>query len=168
MKTLSYIFGAFISGAIALHAQTNSAPPSWMSLMPQVAITNIATSVYGTHFDNNNKYGGGIVATYNFNAYAGTSIAADWAGDWKLFGGGLKLQYPVKWGAMTVTPFGLFFIQTPLSGASSDNGTLATAEGGGLNVSIYKKFSVGGGWVNRTSCGDFSGGSEFLSFTIRF
>jgi hypothetical protein len=163
------IIGCFaVACAETANGQTNAPPPSWISMMPAASVTNIATTVYGSHFDANNKYGGGALLTYNLNSYAGTSIAMDWAGSWKLFGGGLKLQYPFTWGQFTVTPMALMFIQTPLSGAGAQNGALATAEGGGFGVNVWKKLDVSFGWVNRTSCGDFSGGSEFLSFTWRF
>ncbi len=172
MKKLISLIAILISLVSAKAADTNAAPVS-NSLWDGLSITNIEAVVYGTHFDNNAKWGGGGLLLYKFNGYVSAGLGTDWAGQWRMFNGTLTLHK--SWNLtpkLSVTTYGLAAAGTSIGGAATDNGTLASGEGGGahFNYQINNKWNagIGGGYVLRQNCGDYSGGSEMVTFSVKY
>lgn len=169
-KPPKHLFFAIWLGLWAALAscQAAHANPTLDLLKPLATATNWSPTVYATHFDNNNALGGGLLVIYNFNDYVGAGLGADWAGNWRVFGGDLQIKKSfIIWNHI-VTPFAIAGVQSPVGGAGQDNGGLATVVGGGADIQIWNKLHIAGGWLNRTSCGTYSGGSEFISASWRF
>lgn len=144
---------------------------------PLLEATNWTVAPYLTYApDAPQKVGGGVLAVYNINNYVGGGLGLDWLGQFNLVSGNITLKLPIRVNDnLTLVPFLIGGIATPLGGAGEDNGNVATIEGGGLHLASTKRLlggTIGGGiaWVNWTGAGDYSGGHEqfFLSWRRSF
>jgi hypothetical protein len=106
----------------------------------EIGITNYSVDLYATYApsvpDGNAKFGGGIMALYNFNQNAGAGIGLDWLGQFSLVSGNLQLQAPFHLstilpvlknvpiiGTAVIDPFAIGGVGTPYSGNGHFNGS---------------------------------------------
>jgi hypothetical protein len=171
-KSKSILIGVALFAATVSYAQTNS-DVSQTFIDHALQSSNITGAVYGTYFNQNHAFGGGVMALYNINDYISAGLGSDYAGEWRMFSGTVTVHYHfVVTPKLSLTLYGLAAAGTSIGGAGSDNGALATGEGGGFhwNYQLSDKWSagLGAGYVQRQSCGDFSGGSEMGTLSIGF
>jgi hypothetical protein len=130
--------------------------------------TNYTAVGYMTHFDNNNRQGGGAMLLYNFNGFTGAGVGADWAGQWRLFTANLNVHYTYhlndNW---SITGYGIAAIGAT-SRAGGDTGSEASGYGAGAYLSHKGKYGIGGNYITRQNCGNFSGGSEAITIFKSF
>jgi hypothetical protein len=113
------------------------------------------------------KAGGGLLAIYNLNNYAGLGLGVDYLGQFSLVSANATLQYPThpltftgwSWATnLAVTPFALAGVGTPLSGA---NGSAASIEDAGGYIQFGHlwggEFNTGVAYGQWNNAGDYSG-----------
>lgn len=175
MKTMSKSFLALLLCVcgLSVKAQTNTPPQTGLDVFLEHALqsSNITGVVYGTYFNNNHAYGGGLMALYNIGDYVSAGLGSDYAGEWRLFSGTVTAHYSFNvTSKLSLTTYGLVAAGTSVGGAGTDNGTLATGEGGGVHFNYHFNDAwsagLGFGYVQRQNCGDFSGGSEMLTASL--
>lgn len=132
--------------------------------------TNYSFEPYGTYASHNAanaKWGGGILAVYNVNDYAGLGLGADYLGQFSLVSANLSLKVPThpltftgwSWATnLVVTPFVLAGVGTPLSGSPSSATTIEDA-GGYIQLGHLwgGQFNIGGCYGQWNNAGDYSG-----------
>jgi hypothetical protein len=136
-----------------------------------LSASNYTAAIYGTYFNDNHQYGGGFMFMYNINDYISAGLGSDYAGQWRMFSGTVNVHCtkPIN-DKLSFTGYGIVAAGTSVGGAGSDNGSLATGEGGGIYGSY--KFSdtfslhLGGGYIQRQNCGTYSGGSEMVTLAF--
>lgn len=158
LKTFLSIGAALI--AFAVNAQTNQ-PPMTDTNAPA------STNMFGEHvgkvvdflsmtgsnwsvipfaiYSEDTKGGGvGLAAMYSMTDFAGAFLRLDYLeGDIFMPSGNFQLQIPVKLaGKVTVVPFVLGGIATPLSGRGDDNGDPIGIFGMGMGLKVSRKVSV--------------------------
>lgn len=152
-------------------ANTNAVTDASQFLNELKSATNYTLVPYGTYFNSNHKLGGGAMLLYNFNGYVGAGLGTDWAGEWRSFSGTVNAHYTLDVTTnFSATLYGVAAAGSSIGGAGTDNGSLATGEGGGfnLNYQFTPKLNAGAGlgYITRQNCGDFSGGSEMVTVTL--
>lgn len=160
MKTLASIL-AGVMLAITVNAQTNLPPtppavttntvPSlpehvntWLNFLSNTG-TNWLVAPYIIYVsDDIDSYGGGIAAMYSLNQYALTGLRMDYVNDelW-MPSINVTLQLPIKVAnKITVAPFAISGLATPLGGRGDDNGDAVGIFGAGLAVQVSKKVGL--------------------------
>jgi hypothetical protein len=150
MKTLLIAASIFIS-TIVVEAQTNTTQvPNLLTnndtltqVYTALETSGILTSTnysidpyltYAPHAPQGNKIGGGILAIYNVNNYAGLALGVDYLGQFSLVSGNATLKLPINmstlisasWATnLTVSPFILGGVGAPLGGTSSSVAIIA-------------------------------------------
>jgi len=160
-KTAALLFALLL--AVAVNAQTNqppvppsvvvdtNLPPSlpehvstWLNFLSSTG-TNWLLSTYGVYVDDDvNSFGGGIAAMYSLNQYALTGLRMDYVNDelW-MPSINVTLQLPIKVAnKVTVAPFAISGLATPLGGRGDDNGDAVGIFGAGLAVQVSKKVGL--------------------------
>jgi hypothetical protein len=147
MKTvLSSILLAF---SLAAKAQTDTNNPftsgplvtglTWLG-----SASNIMGIAYGTMNDKADKFGGGVALAYKVSDFLAPTLRLDyWDGKVWMPSASLQLQSPITIGGkLTVIPFALSGIATPIAGKGTDNGTAVGIFGAGLAVRVSAKFDL--------------------------
>jgi len=177
-KIKSLLIGVALLAATVTHAQTppvptEPPPPSQLQSFLDHALqaSNITAVAYGTYFNNNHAFGGGVMALYNIGDYVSAGIGSDYAGEWRMFSGTVTAHYHFAvTPKLSLTLYGLAAAGTSVGGAGSDNGSLATGEGGGFHwtYQFNDQWSagLGAGYIQRQNCGAFSGGSEMMTLSV--
>ena len=162
--------------ATAQSPDTNAVAPGGLLATGELILkdlqsaTNYAVAPYLSYGLNNHKFGGGVLALYNFNNFIGAGIGADYLGQFSLVSGNVELKLPLRplaftgWSFATnivTTPFIYTGLGTPMSGAGGNNGGISTHIGGGLNMDVAKlwggEISLGGALITRSGAGDYNG-----------
>lgn len=161
MKKLLLTIGLAVSLVSVTKAQTNSSS-GFNSLLDHA--TNITGVAYGSYFLNNHRVGGGMLALYKLNNTFSIGAGADWAGMWRSVSGDVTINHTWMLNSkLSLDTYGIVAALTSLGGAGSDNGTFATAEGGGAQLryqfSNSLNIGIGSAYIQRQNCGDFSNGS---------
>ena len=157
----------------------------WGQAALSAAPTNLAVVPYATYAPSApHKWGGGILTLWNITPYLGAGMGMDYLGSFSLVSGDVEVQAPIQplsfLGSsltnFTLTPFALGLAGTPVGGAGSANGSLATAAvvGGSFDpftlfgssspTILGGKLALGGAYGNRFNAGDYSG--KFFNFFI--
>jgi len=163
MKKFLALFGVML--AITINAQTNTPPspppleavagtnvvPSlpeyvttWLNFLGTTS-TNWVVAPYAIYVDDDvNSFGGGIAAMYSVSQYALTGLRLDYVnGELWMPSVNLTLQLPLKVAdKVTVAPFAISGLATPLGGRGDDNGEAVGILGGGLAVRVTKNLGV--------------------------
>lgn len=181
MKT-KYILTALLAVSIGLtiQAQTSTPTSTVLAAVKSSGIlnsTNYAIEPYLTYAPklavSTAKVGGGVLAIYNLNSYVGAGLGVDYLGQFSLVSGNATLKLPVNVGKyinkytpitsawasnLTVTPFALGGIGTPLSGSPN---SISTIEDVGAYLEVGHlwggKFNVGACYGQWNNAGDYSG-----------
>lgn len=160
MKTLASIL-AGVMLAITVNAQTNLPPtppavttntvPSlpehvntWLNFLSNTA-TNWVVSPYAIYVDDEvNSIGGGVAALYEVSPYVLTGMRLDFFDDSVFMPSiGAQLQLPIKLAnKITVTPFVISGVATPLGGGIEQDTEAVVIVGGGVAASITKKIGL--------------------------
>lgn len=159
------------------YSQSNDVSSSLLDhFSPLLNATNWTVAPYATYAPNApTKFGGGVLVIYNVSDYVGAGLGVDWLGNLSMTSGNLSLRYPIHVGGVTATPFVLAALATPVGGAGTDNGGVATIQVAGF--AIATPFKVAGGnvgfgyaYANWTGAGDYSGGHHeaFLTWKKSF
>lgn len=168
--------------AVAVNAQTNT-PPSltltnevptlpehvttWLNFL-STTTTNWVVVPYAIYVDDDvNSFGGGIAAMYSLSQYAWTGLRVDYVNQelW-MPSVNLTLQLPIKVAnAVTVSPFAISGLATPLGGHRDDNGDAVGIFGGGLAVKVSKNLGL---VYDAEAWTGFSGTQHRLGVYIRF
>lgn len=170
------VYAVAVASVLALaavaRAQTN--PPPSRNILSDLAadlggVTNWIVAPYATYApDAPTKFGGGILALYNFNNYIGAGPGIDWLGEFNLVSANVSLgvtTHPLSgllgWTNFTVRPFVGGGLATAISGAGKANGQVSTVEFAGASTHLFtwKKidFGVGAAYSIWTSAGPYSG-----------
>lgn len=132
--------------------------------------TNYAFAPYATYAPKApEKVGGGLLAIYNVNNYMGAAMGVDWLGHFSLISANCTLKVDtqplrsVEWApawakTITVTPFALVGVGTPLGGASG-GGTTIYDIGGNVKFGHLwgGRFGVGACYGQWNNADDYSG-----------
>jgi hypothetical protein len=136
------------------------------------SVSNYAVAPYLTYAPSApKKVGGGVLAIYNLSKYVGAGVGVDYLGQFSLVSGNVQLQVPTHplsfistnsfLANLTLIPFVLGGIATPMSGAGTANGGLASVEAVGGDVDFLQfwggNFGVGAALANWTGAGEYSG-----------
>jgi len=164
MKKLLALLGALLL-AVAVNAQTNTPPPlppapvvvdtnlppslpehvsTWLSFLSSTG-SNWIVSPYAIYVDDEvNSIGGGVAALYEISPYVLTGLRMDFFDNTVFMPSiGVQLQLPIKLaGKVTVTPFAISGVATPLGGGIEQDNEAVVIVGGGLAVSITKKMGL--------------------------
>ncbi len=147
---------------------------NWVSTNEISHATNWTAAPYITYFPNDHgaaQFGGGIFVSYKINSVLNAGLGLDWLGRLTMPSGNVSLKYPIhplaSFGMekLTVIPFAIAGIATPIGGAGNDNGTLATILGLGATIPIAhtKLFgretdiAIGGALVKWNNAGKYDG-----------
>jgi len=141
-----------------------------------LSATNYAIEPYYTYapsLKSGDKHGGGILAVYNLNKYVGAGIGLDYLGRFSLFSGNATLRAPVNLGNtlqpylpfnvhgltnVTVVPFALLGVGTPLGGAASSAAIVSDVGAYVQYGNLWGgKFNSGFAWGQWNNVGDYSG-----------
>lgn len=157
MKTLSSIIAGLLL-AVAVSAQTNTPAPVTTNTVPSLpehvstwirflsnTSSNWLVAPYIIYVDDDiNSYGAGIGAFYKLSDYALTGMRLDYVNSELVMPSvNVQLQLPIKVAnKLTVTPFAVSGLATPLDGRGSDDGTAVGILGAGVAVSVTKKIGV--------------------------
>lgn len=159
MKKLASLVAALVVCLSSL-AQTNPPPApvidtnlpptlpgyvtTWLSFLSNTG-TNWLVSPYAIYVDDDvNSMGGGIAAMYSLNEYALTGLRMDYVNEelW-MPSINVTLQLPIKVaGKVTVAPFAISGLATPLDGRGDDNGEAVAIVGAGLAVQVSKSIGL--------------------------
>lgn len=157
MKTLSSIIVGLLL-AVTVNAQTNTPAPvttntvpslpehvsTWINFLSNTS-SNWLVAPYIIYVDDDiNSYGAGVGAFYKLSDYALTGMRLDYVNSELVMPSvNVQLQLPIKVaGKLTVTPFAVSGLATPLDGRGSDDGTAVGILGAGVAVSVTKKIGV--------------------------
>lgn len=174
MKKLMFsIVLGVASIATITRADTNNPAGLQTFLDSATSASNYTAVVYASHFDSNNKFGGGVMLLYNIGDYVSAGLGSDYAGEWRMFSGTVNVHKTWNLNSkLSLDTYGIVAAGTSVGGAGTSNGSLATGEGGGahFNYRINDKWSagLGGGYIQRQGCGEFSGGSEIVTVSVGF
>ena len=156
-QLLALLLGATL--CVAVNAQTNAPvavadtnqPPTlpehvttWLSFLSNTS-TNWVVAPYAIYVDDDvNSYGAGIGAFYSLNQYALTGLRLDYVGGELVMPSvNVQLQLPIRvMDKVTVVPFAVSGLATPLDGRGSDNGTAVGILGAGVAVGINKRIGL--------------------------
>lgn len=171
MKTILALITAL--AIFTANAQTNLVDAVKNSGILQA--TNYSVEPYLTYAPNNaanQHYGGGVLCIYNFNSYVGAGLGLDYLGQFSLVSGNVNLKAPIDLGKyvvkyassftslsnLTLVPFALGGIGTPLSGSGSSISTILDA-GAYIQFGHFAggKFNCGACWGAWNNAGDYSG-----------
>lgn len=135
--------------------------------------TNFVVVGYGTYApDAPSKYGGGGLILYNISQNLGAGIGGDWLGKFTLVSGQFEFKLPIFplrplgtssfFQNFQVTPWAMTGISAPVGGAGQQNGNVSGIVGAGANLDLFNlgkgwRMGVGGGLVNVSGAGDYSG-----------
>lgn len=136
--------------------------------------TNYAIAPYATYAPKApEKVGGGILAIYNVNDYVGAALGVDYLGSFSLVSGNVTLKadtQPLKtitwlsWAPdmvrnVTVTPFSLLGVGTPLGGTSGQGAATIWDVGGMVKFGhlFGGRFGAGATWGEWMNAGAYSG-----------
>jgi len=164
MKKLLALLGALLL-AVAVNAQTNTPPPlppapvvvdtnlpptlpehvsTWLNFLSNTSSNwTVAPFVVFVN-DDIDSVGGGIAAMYSLNQYALTGLRMDYVNDelW-MPSINVTLQLPIRVAnKLTVSPFVISGLATPLGEREEDNGEAVGIFGGGLAVQVKKNFGL--------------------------
>ena len=174
MRKLISIIGVAALLATGASAQTNIDHTTDAQTFIDRALqsSNITAVAYGTYFNNNHAFGGGVMALYNIGDYVSAGLGSDYAGEWRMFSGTITAHYHFDLTPkISLTLYGLAAAGTSVGGAGDANGSLATGEGGGCHFTYAFTDAwgagLGFGYVQRQNCGDYSGGSEMITATLK-
>lgn len=117
---------------------------TWLGFLSSTA-TNWLVAPYAIYVDDDvNQLGGGVAVMYSLSQYALTGLRMDYVHDelW-MPSVNLTLQLPIKLAnKVTVSPFAITGLATPLGGRGDDNGEAVAIVGGGVAAQITKKFGL--------------------------
>jgi hypothetical protein len=142
--------------------------------------TNYAIEPYLTYAPKNaagDNFGAGVLAVYNLNDYVGAGLGVDYLGQFSLVSGNATLKVPIHVGdkvnkyipanwigvrkvtsELTVVPFVLGGIGTPLSGSPTTITTIADVGGYIQYGHLWGgKFNTGVCWGKWINAGEYSG-----------
>ena len=156
MKTILTLI-AICSLSLSAIAQTNTPATNtntvptlpehvsnWLSFLSNTG-TNWLVAPYAILVDDDiNEYGAGVGVFYKMSDFALTGMRLDYVdNELTMPSMNVQLQLPIKaFGKVTVTPFVVSGIATPLSGRGEDNGEVVGIIGSGLAVGITKNLGV--------------------------
>jgi len=178
MKKLGLAIIVLVLSLFGSRAQTNStATNAWQQFEQSVATsgilqaTNYSIDPYVTYAPSApHKVGGGALAIYNVNNYAGLALGVDWLGQFSMVSANLTLKLPVNVGTylpsswtwatnLEVTPFVLVGTGAPFGGSSSSGVT--TIEDAGAAVEFGHlwggRFNAGASYGQWQNAGAYSG-----------
>jgi hypothetical protein len=128
-------------------------------------LTNYAIEPYLTYAPAApKKVGGGVLGVYNVSQNVGLGLGLDWLGDFSLISANVELRAPfhplrATFPSLTVSPFVLFGVGTPLGGAQNSNGGVATIQDAGAYTSFGRflggQFNVGAAYGQWTGAGPY-------------
>jgi hypothetical protein len=139
--------------------------------------TNYAVEPYLTYAQNapsGNKVGGGAFIAYNVSKYLGTGLGVDYLGQFSLVSADVQLKVPTQpftWTGIswltnvTLAPFALAGVGTPLSGTGSSGGAIAVTDAGAYVEFGHLwggRFNVGGAYGEWENAGAYSGPREHV------
>lgn len=148
-------------------------------------ITNYSIDPYATYAPSapagSSKFGGGILALYDFSQNASAGIGMDWLGQFSLVSGNLELKAPfhlatifpsltsASWyQSLTITPFVLGGVGTPYSGDGHFNGSAMVISdvGGAIEFGhlFGGRFDAGAAWGRWTGSGPYGGVTRYHAF----
>ena len=176
MKKLIVTIVSVVALCASVKAQnTNTgAAAIWTGLQQSglLSATNYAFEPYGTYAPSapqGRKWGGGLLAIYNVNDYAGLGIGGDFLGQFTLVSGNATLQLPIApFSGLTnapsviqslkIVPFGLIGVGSPLSG-SADKMTAITDMGAAVKFGHLwgGQFNAGYSYGRWDNAGQYSG-----------
>lgn len=180
MKTLASIIAGLLL-AVTVNGQTNTPAPvttntvpslpehvsTWINFLSNTS-SNWLVAPYIIYVDDDiNSYGAGIGAFYKLSDYALTGMRLDYVNSELVMPSvNVQLQLPIKVAnKLTVTPFAVSGLATPLDGRGSDDGTAIGILGAGVAVSVTKKIGVVYDIEQWTS---FNGSQHRFGIFIRF
>lgn len=117
---------------------------TWLNFLGNTG-TNWLVAPYGIFVDDDvNSYGAGIGAFYKISDYALTGMRLDYVADELAMPSiNAQLQIPIRaFNKVTVTPFVVSGLATPLGGRGEDNGQVVGIIGSGLAVGVTKNLGV--------------------------
>lgn len=106
--------------------------------------SNWITVAYGTMNDKATKFGGGVAIGYKVSDFVAPTLRLDYY-DGRVFmpSASLQLQVPFKLlGKLTVIPFAISGIATPLTGKGGSDGSAVGIFGAGVAVEFTQKFGA--------------------------
>lgn len=155
-------------------------------------ITNYSIDPYVTYAPSvpkgDSKFGGGILALYDFNQNASAGLGMDWLGQFSLVSGNFELKAPFHvasifpsltssswYQSLVITPFALGGVGTPYSGDGHFNGSAMVISdvGGALEFGHLwgGRFDAGiawGKWIGSGPYGNVTRYHAFFGFTKGF
>lgn len=177
MKAKALFLSLFLS--VSAFAQTNN-PSTILETIGATlgSVSNWSAYPYFTYApDSPKKYGGGALAIYNVTQNFGAGIGIDWLGGFNMVNGNVSLKLPTHpftflgWSNVTVTPFGIAGIGTPMGGAGKANGNVSTIAGAGTAIDLFlvKGFqaSIGYEFSEWSGASAFSGAHHHVFFGFR-
>lgn len=152
-KTLKLLWATLLAVALlftfctrAFAQETN--PPSSILTSPIIDFlsqgSNWMVAPYATYSTEDSKIGGGVAALYKVTDFVATGLRLDYIGSkfW-MPSCQFQLQAPfVLLGKLTVTPFTVAGLATPIGGGGNNNGSAIGIFGAGASVAINKKISI--------------------------
>lgn len=139
--------------------------------------TNWAVAPYASYGLKNHKFGGGILALYDFNNFVGSGIGIDELGSLSIVSANVQLKLPLKplaftgWSWATnliTTPFVYSGVGVPMGGTSGSGAV--THEGEGVNFDVAKlwggTFSLGAAYIQRQGAGPVYSGTYINPFLM--
>lgn len=122
----------FVSGPALVALDFLSQGSNWMAV------------AYGTSSDKFDKFGAGVALGYKANNFLAPTLRLDYY-DGKVWmpSASLQLQAPLTiMGKLTVIPFAISGIATPIAGKGSSDGSAVGIFGAGMAVQLGKKFDL--------------------------
>lgn len=122
----------FLSGPVTKAIEFLSTGSNWMAV------------AYGTTSDKFDKFGGGVALAYKASDFLAPTLRLDYY-DGRIWmpSASLQLQAPLTlFGKVTLIPFAISGIATPISGKGSDNGTAVGIFGAGLAARLTTHFDL--------------------------
>lgn len=123
--------------------------------------SNYMAVAYGTMSDKADKFGGGVALGYKVNDFLAPTLRLDYY-DGKVWmpSASLQLQAPITiLGKLTVIPFAISGIATPISGKGSSDGSAVGIFGAGMAVKLSSSFDL---------IGDCEKWTGFTGYQFRF
>ena len=166
----------------AVASNTNS-PTGWAAYAKEIYAfanasgifdaTNWSVMPYATYAPkapSGNTLGGGVLAVYDVSQYAGLGIGVDYLGQFSLVSANVSLKLPVKpfkgftsapavLQDVSVVPFTLMGIGTPLGGTSGSGAATITDTGAYFEFGHWNngRFIAGAAYGSWSNAGDYSG-----------